>query len=180
MDKEKANKVGLTVVPIASVKPNPNNPRIIKDDKFNKLVESVKSFPEMLSIRPIVVNSDMVVLGGNMRLRACKEAGLKEIPIIKASQLTLEQQREFIIKDNVSGGEWDWDMLANEWNAEELDAWGLDVPVFAGEGEGNFDDEGIEGKSQYGVIVMCENEGNQESVFKDLQGMGYECKVVVT
>jgi hypothetical protein len=115
-----------------------------------------------------------------MRLRACKEAGLKEIPIIKADTLTPEQQSEFIIKDNVSGGEWDWDMLANEWNAEELDAWGLDVPVFAGEDEGNFDDEGIDGKSQYGVIVMCESEGNQESVFKDLQGMGYECKVVVT
>ncbi len=83
----------------------------------------------MLNIRPIVVNSDMVVLGGNMRLRACKEAGLKEIPIIKADTLTPEQQSEFIIKDNVSGGEWDWDMLANEWNAEELDAWGLDVPI---------------------------------------------------
>jgi ParB-like chromosome segregation protein Spo0J len=167
-------------VKISEVKSNPNNPRIIKDDKFKKLVESVKTFPEMLNIRPIVVNSDMVVLGGNMRLRACKEAGLKEIPIIKADTLTPEQQSEFIIKDNVSGGEWDWDMLANEWNAEELDAWGLDVPVFAGEDEGNFDDEGIDGKSQYGVIVMCESEGNQESVFKDLQGMGYECKVVVT
>lgn len=167
-------------VKISEVKSNPNNPRIIKDDKFKKLVESVKTFPEMLNIRPIVVNSDMVVLGGNMRLRACKEAGLKEIPIIKADTLTPEQQSEFIIKDNVSGGEWDWNMLANEWNAEELDAWGLDVPVFGGEDEGNFDDEGIDGKSQYGVIVMCENEGNQESVFKDLQGMGYECKVVVT
>jgi ParB-like chromosome segregation protein Spo0J len=120
-------------VKISEVKSNPNNPRIIKDDKFKKLVESVKTFPEMLNIRPIVVNSDMVVLGGNMRLRACKEAGLKEIPIIKADALTPEQQSEFIIKDNVSGGEWDWDMLANEWNAEELDAWGLDVPRFAEE-----------------------------------------------
>jgi len=116
-------------VKISEVKSNPNNPRIIKDDKFKKLVESVKTFPEMLNIRPIVVNSDMVVLGGNMRLRACKEAGLKEIPIIKADTLTPEQQSEFIIKDNVSGGEWDWNMLANEWNAEELDAWGLDVPI---------------------------------------------------
>ena len=114
-------------VKISEVKSNPNNPRIIKDDKFKKLVESVKTFPEMLNIRPIVVNSDMVVLGGNMRLRACKEAGLKEIPIIIADNLTEEQQREFLIKDNVSGGEWDWDMLANSWNAEDLDAWGLDV-----------------------------------------------------
>jgi hypothetical protein len=114
---------------IADVKINPNNPRLIKDDKFTKLVQSIKDFPEMLEIRPIVVNSDMVVLGGNMRLKACKEAGIKEIPIIIADNLTEEQQREFLIKDNVSGGEWDWDMLANEWDAEELDNWGLDLPI---------------------------------------------------
>jgi hypothetical protein len=83
----------------------------------------------MLELRPIVVNDDMIVLGGNMRLKACKEAGLKEVPIIKASDLTDEQQREFIIKDNVGFGEWDWDMLANEWNAEKLDDWGLDIPI---------------------------------------------------
>ncbi len=129
-------------VKIGEVKSNPNNPRIIKDDKFKKLVESVKTFPEMLNIRPIVVNSDMVVLGGNMRLRACKEAGLKEIPIIKADTLTPEQQSEFIIKDNVSGGEWDWDMLANEWNTEELSDWGLDVPNIPNFDAGTMDDQG--------------------------------------
>jgi site-specific DNA-methyltransferase (adenine-specific) len=116
-------------VKIAEVKPNPNNPRQIKDDKFAKLVQSIKDFPEMLDIRPIVVNADMVVLGGNMRFKACKEAGLKEVPIIVAENLTDEQQKEFIIKDNVSGGEWDWDMLANEWEVEQLDAWGLDIPI---------------------------------------------------
>jgi DNA modification methylase len=116
-------------VKISEVKSNPNNPRQIKDDKFAKLVQSIKDFPEMLDIRPIVVNADMVVLGGNMRFKACKEAGLKEIPIIVAENLTDEQQKEFIIKDNVSGGEWDWDMLANEWEVEQLDAWGLDVPI---------------------------------------------------
>jgi hypothetical protein len=115
---------------IADVKINPNNPRLIKDDKFTKLVQSIKDFPEMLEIRPIVVNFDMVVLGGNMRLKACKKAGIKEIPIIIADNLTEEQQREFLIKDNVSGGEWDWDMLANEWDAEELTDWGLDLPSF--------------------------------------------------
>ena len=115
---------------IKNVKVNPNNPRIIKDDKFAKLVESIKSFPQMLEIRPIVVNSDMVVLGGNMRLRACKEAGLKQVPVIIADNLTEEQQREFLIKDNVSGGEWDWDLLANEWDVEELETWGLDIPNF--------------------------------------------------
>lgn len=119
----------ITKVAISEVKVNPNNPRLIKDDKFKKLVQSVKDFPEMLDIRPIVVNADMVVLGGNMRLKACKEAGLKEVPIIMADKLTDDQQREFLIKDNVSGGEWDWDILANEWEVEQLDAWGLDVPI---------------------------------------------------
>jgi DNA modification methylase len=120
-------------VSISEVKPNPNNPRIIKDDKFAKLVQSIKDFPKMLEIRPIVVNADMIVLGGNMRLKACKEAGLKKVHIIKAEDLTEEQQREFIIKDNVSGGEWDWEQLANEWDVEQLDAWGLDVPDFTAE-----------------------------------------------
>jgi hypothetical protein len=117
-------------VKISEIKTNPNNPRLIKDDKFHKLVNSIKGFPKMLEIRPIVVNSDMIVLGGNMRLKACKEAGLKEIPIIFADDLTEEQQREFIIKDNVGFGEWDWEMIANEWDAEQLGEWGLDVPDF--------------------------------------------------
>jgi hypothetical protein len=118
---------------ISEVKLNPNNPRLIKDDKFKKLVQSIKDFPEMLEIRPIVVNTDMVILGGNMRYKACKEAGLKEVPIIIADNITEEQQREFLIKDNTSGGEWDWEVLANEWDVEQLDAWGLNVPSFAPE-----------------------------------------------
>lgn len=115
---------------INEIKLNPNNPRLIKDDKFEKLVKSIKEFPEMLDIRPIVVNSDMVILGGNMRFKACKEAGLKEIPVIVADNLTEEQQREFLIKDNTSGGEWDFEMLANEWDVEQLEEWGLDIPAF--------------------------------------------------
>jgi hypothetical protein len=114
---------------ISEVKLNPNNPRLIKDDNFKKLVQSIKDFPEMLDIRPIVVNADMVILGGNMRFKACKEAGLKEVPIIIADNLTEEQQREFLIKDNVSGGEWDWSLLA-EWDTEQLEEWGLDMPNF--------------------------------------------------
>ena len=117
-------------VPINTVKANPNNPRIIKDDKFAKLVKSINEFPQMLNLRPIVVNDDMVVLGGNMRLKACKEAGLKDIPIIKASELTEQQQKEFIVKDNVGYGEWDWSDLANNWDAQELQDWGLDIPGF--------------------------------------------------
>jgi len=115
---------------ISDIKPNPNNPRIIKDDKFLKLVNSIKEFPEMLKIRPIVINEDNIVLGGNMRLKACKEAKLKEIPVIMASDLTEAQQREFIIKDNIGFGEWDFQDLAQNWNAEELETWGLDLPGF--------------------------------------------------
>jgi DNA modification methylase len=123
------------VVKISEVKVNPNNPRLIKDEKFAKLVQSIKDLPQMLAIRPIVVNTDMVVLGGNMRLKACKEAGMKEVPIIIADNLTEDQQREFLIKDNVSGGEWDWAILQNDWDTEQLDSWGLDVPNFEPEQE---------------------------------------------
>jgi hypothetical protein len=117
-------------VPISQVIPNPTNPRIIKDDKFKKLVKSIEEFPQMLELRPIVVDSNMVVLGGNMRLKACIAAGLKEVPIIVADQLTDAQKGEFIIKDNVGFGEWDWDLLANEWDVEALTDWGLDVGGF--------------------------------------------------
>ena len=117
-------------VKISDIKANPNNPRLIKDDKFAKLVQSVTEFPEMLEIRPIVVNSDMIVLGGNMRLKACKEAKIKELTVIIADNLNEEQQREFLIKDNVSGGEWDWNILANEWDAVKLTEWGLDIGGF--------------------------------------------------
>ena len=116
---------------LKDIKLNPNNPRLIKDDKFKKLVQSIKDFPEMLELRPIIVNKDMIILGGNMRYKACKELGLKEVPIIIADNITEEQEREFLIKDNTSGGEWDWEVLANEWDSEELEAWGLDIPNFA-------------------------------------------------
>jgi DNA modification methylase len=115
-------------VPIGEVIPNQSNPRIIKDDKFKKLVQSIKDFPQMLELRPIVVDSEMVVLGGNMRLKACQAAGLVEVPIIVAENLTLNQRQEFIIKDNVGFGEWDWDILANEWDMQDLQVWGLDLP----------------------------------------------------
>jgi DNA modification methylase len=115
-------------VSISQVIPNPTNPRIIKDDKFKKLVKSIEEFPQMLELRPIVVDSNMVVLGGNMRLKACIAAGLKEVPIIVADNLTEQQQAEFIIKDNVGFGEWDWDLLANQWDVEALEDWGLELP----------------------------------------------------
>ena len=124
----KNEQMNIEWVKTTDIHANENNPRILKDDKFKKLVQSIKDFPEMLEIRPIVVNNEMMILGGNMRWKAIQEIGIKEIPIIKAENLTEEQQREFLIKDNVGFGEWDWDALANDWDPEELNEWGLDVP----------------------------------------------------
>ena len=108
---------------------NPVNPRLIKQDKFKKLVKSIKDFPEMLKLRPIVVNYEYGILGGNMRYKACQELGMEEVWIIKADKLTDKQIQQFIIKDNVGFGEWDWDTLANMWEVDELTDWGLDLPI---------------------------------------------------
>ena len=112
---------------INEIKPNESNPRVIKDDRFKKLVKSIKDFPEMLELRPIVVDENMIVLGGNMRLKASKEAGLNTVWVEIAEGLSEEQKKEFIVKDNVGFGEWEWDMLANEWNSVDLSDWGLNV-----------------------------------------------------
>jgi len=128
--------MAIQSVKISDVKSNPNNPRLIKDDKFAKLVQSLKDFPEMANVRPIVVNQDFVVLGGNMRLKAMKEAGWKQVPV-QVVDWSEQQQKEFIIKDNVGFGEWEWDVLANEWEADDLEKWGLDVPIFESEPTGD-------------------------------------------
>jgi hypothetical protein len=146
--------MNIQKVKISAIKSNPNNPRLIKDDKFHKLVKSIKEFPQMLELRPIVVNDEMVILGGNMRHKACIEAGLKEVTIVKAKDLTKEQQKEFIIKDNVGFGDWDFDMLANDWNAESLEEWGMDLPIdkeSKEDGEIYFSDE-IDFESNYVVL----------------------------
>ena len=114
-------------IKIEKLNSNANNPRLIKDDKFKKLVKSIQEFPEMLRIRPIVIDENNVVLGGNMRLRACKEAQLKEVWVEKIENFTEEQKKEFIVKDNVGFGDWDWDILANEWDNLKLGEWGMDV-----------------------------------------------------
>jgi len=168
---------------ISDIKPNPNNPRIIKDDKFLKLVNSIKEFPEMLKIRPIVINEDNIVLGGNMRLKACKEAKLKEIPVIMASDLTEAQQREFIIKDNIGFGEWDFQDLAQNWNAEELETWGLDLPEIeinnleAVEDDFEVPENGIETDIVLGDLfeigehrLMCGDSTDSDSVAKLMNG----------
>ena len=116
-------------VKVAAIKSNPKNPRLIKDDKFKKLVKSIKDFPEMESVRPIVVNKDMIILGGNMRYKAMIECGYKEVNV-EVVDWSEQKQNEFIIKDNVGFGEWEWDEIANSWDMEELEGWGLDLPLF--------------------------------------------------
>jgi ParB-like chromosome segregation protein Spo0J len=120
-------------VEIKNIKPNPSNPRIIKDERFAKLVKSLQEFPEMLEKRPLVCYTDtdgkFIVLGGNMRLKAAKEIGLKKLPIVLADDWTAEQKELFILRDNVSGGEWDFEALT-EWQVSELEEWGVDVPSF--------------------------------------------------
>lgn len=118
---------------INEIKSNPNNPRIIKDHKFKQLVKSIQDFPQMLELRPIVIDENNMVLGGNMRLKACLEAGLTDVPVIHANNLSEDKKKEFIVKDNVGYGEWDWDDLANNWDALELTEWGLDIPNFDAE-----------------------------------------------
>lgn len=168
----------VKILKLSDVKLNPNNPRLIKDDKFKKLVQSIKDFPEMLELRPIVVNKGMIILGGNMRYKACKEAGLKEIPVIVADNLTPEQEREFLIKDNTSGGEWDWEILANEWDSEELKAWGLDVPSFDINNETEQKDLSSTIENLYRIEIICKDEEHQEKTYNKLIEQGYECRLL--
>ena len=129
------NNGGVIMAKISQIKTNPQNPRLIKDDKYRKLVQSITDFPQMLEKRPLVCYTETdgkyVVLGGNMRLKASTEVGLKELPIVLADDWTAEQRQEFLIKDNVGFGEWDWEQLANEWDTDKLEAWAVDVPGFA-------------------------------------------------
>jgi len=169
--------MNTVILKLSEVKPNPDNPRVIKDASFKKLVQSIKDFPEMLDARPLVLNKDKMILGGNMRHKAAAEAGRKEVPVVIVDW-SLEKQREFIIKDNVSGGEWDWDNLANEWDAEELDNWGLELPVGFGDEETEQDeepevDESVPANSQQGGVymlgrhkLMCGDSTSEEDVAK--------------
>lgn len=169
----------IEYVPIWKVKNNPNNPRLVKDDKFKKLVKSITEFPDMLDKRPIIVNADMIVLGGNMRLKACNEAGLKEVPIIVAEDWTEEQQRAFIIKDNLGYGEWDWDIIANEWDIDEITEWGLDLPGFDKEIKlDDANDLSSEIKSLYRIEIICSDEEHQETTYNKFIEQGYECRLL--
>jgi ParB-like chromosome segregation protein Spo0J len=158
----------MTYKKLTDIKPNPDNPRVIRDENFQKLVNSIKEFPEMLDLRPIVVNKDMVILGGNMRYRACQEAGYKEVPVVVADNITKDQEREFIIKDNISGGDWDWEILANEWNETELDGWGLDIP---------YQQEETEEQISYNILIECTSQEEQMSLYSELENKGVKAKM---
>ena len=165
-------------VKISEVKNNPSNPRLIKDDKFRKLVKSIQDFPQMLELRPIVVDENNIVLGGNMRLKASKEAGLKDVFIVKAENLTEEQKQEFIVKDNVGFGEWDWDMLANEWDIDKLDEWGLDVPKILDSSDDDLKDLSSTIDNLYRIEIVCKDEEHQENTYNKLIEQGYECRLL--
>ena len=162
---------------LSELKKNPNNPRLIKDEKFKKLVQSLQDFPQMMELRPIIINGGNMVLGGNMRLAALKELNYKDIPdnwVMKASDLTPEQQREFIIKDNVSFGAHDWDILANEWDTEKLKEWGLEVWEATDINlDDFFEDNGDSEKDQKFKIVLEYTEDDYNAVseaFKSRKG----------
>lgn len=167
---------------VDEIKANPNNPRFIKDAKFAQLVQSIKDFPEMLSLRPIVVDENMEVLGGNMRLKAIQAVGLQSVPIIKVEGLTQEQKNEFVIKDNLGYGEWDWDVLANEWDTTALENWGLELPTFnVGDEEATDDGYEIPDEIQTEIVsgdvieiaqhrLMCGDSTNPEHIATLLQG----------
>jgi ParB-like chromosome segregation protein Spo0J len=166
---------------IAEIKSNPKNPRVIKDEKFAKLVQSLKDFPEMLEKRPLVCFTDtdgkLVVLGGNMRLKAAKEIGLKELPVIIADDWTEEQKAQFLIKDNVGFGEWNWDELQSDWDVEQLADWGLDIPSqFEVEMEETDLSDKI--KSEFKIEVICKDEQEQEQTYNKLIEQNYECRLL--
>ena len=168
---------------LSNLKSNPNNPRIIKDDKFNKLVKSLSDFPEMMDKRPIVCVTDtdgkLYPLGGNMRLKALQELKYKDIPdswIMLADEWTAEQRNEFVIKDNVGFGEWDWDDLANNWDAEKLEEWGLDIPIFAEEKELNDLSDNI--KNDFRIEIICKDEESQQILYNELIEKNYECRLL--
>ena len=163
---------------IKEIKPNPNNPRLIKDHKFKQLVKSIQDFPQMLELRPIVIDENNMVLGGNMRLKACIEAGLTDVPVIHANNLSEAQKKEFIVKDNVGYGEWDWDDLANNWDAEELTQWGLDIPNFDVIDEKEQIDLSDKLKSEFKIEIICKSEEEQEQTYNKLIEQNYECRLL--
>tara|TARA_R110000744_G_scaffold65550_7_gene134421 strand:+ start:1692 stop:2249 length:558 start_codon:yes stop_codon:yes gene_type:complete len=183
----------MDIVNIDLINLNEDNPRFIKDNKFKKLVNSIRDFPEMLKLRPLVLNEDMVVLGGNMRLKACIHLNMTEVPIIiftqemadKANEKLIaygqkpktyiQWSKEFLIKDNVGFGEWDWDTLANEWEVKLLNDWGMDVPKFDAP---EIEDLSDTLTSMFRLEVETESEEEQEKLYNELIEKGYICRIL--
>jgi ParB-like chromosome segregation protein Spo0J len=166
---------------LKEIKPNPNNPRVLRDDKFQKLKQSITEFPKMLSLRPMVIDENNVVLGGNMRLRALQELGFNDIDeawVKRSSDLTEEEKKRFIIADNVAFGEWDWDTLANDWEVVDLEAWGLDIPQFDTVDEQEMEDLSDKIKSMFKIEVICKDEQEQEKTYNKLIEQNYECRLL--
>lgn len=166
---------------LTAIKPNPSNPRIIKDAKFKKLVKFIEDFPKMMELRPIIIDNDNIILGGNMRYRALQELKMKEIPdnwVKKASDLTDEEKKQFIIKDNVGFGEWDFDELSNNWNAEDLNEWGFEMPEFDNKENEDKEKTDLSDKTQteFLIEIKCKNEKEQEKIYNKLIKEGYECR----
>lgn len=175
----------MILVNINKVKPKPNNPRIIKDDKYKKLVKSLSEFPDMLNKRPLVCFTDKdgsyVVLGGNMRLKALKELNYKEVPIVLADEWTEEQRNEFLIKDNVGFGEWDWEDLSTNWKSEELEEWGVDLVGFENENEIYQDNDKVNNLTQSielpTITVEYKSDGEKDKLLKVLKQFGFNYKI---
>ena len=163
----------IEIVSVSQIQGNKSNPRYIKDKEFKELVASINNFPKMMEARPIIVDENGVILGGNMRYRAALELGYTEVHIIRITDATEEQKREFIIKDNVSKGEWDWDMLANEWDSNDLSEWGLVLPYAGGETDlSEFFDGEVEKKSNQFKIVLDYTEEDYNTLIEALNLIG--------
>lgn len=169
------------MIKLTEIKSNPNNPRLIKDDKFKMLCERIKSNPNTLKYRPIVIDTHNVIQAGNMRYKALKELGYKEVPnewVVKADDLTDEQMREFVVVDNVGYGEWDYELLKNEYKAEELNDWGVDVPQFDKEINDDFDDKSSQIRSLFKIEIECKDEQEQEVIYNKLIEQGLSCRLL--
>ena len=169
------------MIKISKIKSNPNNPRIIKDDKFKKLCKSISELPKMMELRPIVVDENFVVQGGNMRLKALTELGYKEIPdewVKQAKDFSQDELKEFIIKDNVGFGEWDWDDLANNWDVEKLEDWGLDIPNLFNKDYEEIEQSGYDATQQWFLNIQFENEEDCQIWYNKLIEEGLICKII--
>lgn len=171
----------IEIMNINDIHINPDNPRIIRDDKFLKLIESIENFPQMLYIRPIIIDAHNRILGGNQRFLACKELKYTEVPVIRALELTEEQYKEFVLKDNYSSGEWDIDKLINEWDHSFLDMIGINANKLIDNMNNPSDRQGLDETkldNMFKIEVSCQNETEQGKLYNELIDRGHTCKLL--